>query len=79
MHWGVAGRIALAWAFTLPSAAVVGAAASWLAGTGTVGVVVVAVSGVAVASGIYSASRRTAVTAANVNDLPQPPVADLVA
>jgi PiT family inorganic phosphate transporter len=79
VHWGVAGRIALAWAFTLPSAAVVGAAASWLAGTGTVGVVVVAVSGVAVASGIYSASRRTAVTAANVNDVPQPPVADLVA
>jgi PiT family inorganic phosphate transporter len=79
VHWGIAGRIALAWAFTLPSAAVVGAAASWLAETGTVGVVVVAVSGVAVASGIYSASRRTAVTAANVNDVPQPPVADLVA
>jgi inorganic phosphate transporter, PiT family len=79
VHWGIAGRIALAWAFTLPVAAVVGAAASWLAGTGTVGVVVVAVSGMAVASGIYSASRRTAVSAANVNDVPQSPVADLVA
>jgi PiT family inorganic phosphate transporter len=74
VHWGVAGRIALAWAFTMPAAAVVGAAASWLAGTGPVGVVVVAVGGVAVASGIYGTSRRSAVTAANVNDLPRRPV-----
>jgi len=79
VHWGIAGRIALAWAFTLPSAAVVGAAASWLAATGTAGVVVVGVTGVAVASGIYNASRRTAVTAANVNDVPPRPLADLVA
>jgi PiT family inorganic phosphate transporter len=79
VHWGIAGRIALAWVFTLPAAATVGAAASWLAGTGTVGVVVVAVTGVAVASGIYSASRRSAVTAENVNDPARPPVADLVA
>ena len=79
VHWSIAGRIALAWAFTLPAAAVVGAAASWLAETGPVGVVVVAVSGMAVAAGIYTASRRTAVTAVNVNDAPRPPVADLVA
>ena len=79
VHWSVAGRIALAWAFTLPAAAVVGAAASWVAETGTVGVVVVAVSGMAVACGIYSASRRTAVTAFNVNDVPQSRVTDLVA
>jgi PiT family inorganic phosphate transporter len=72
VHWGIAGRIALAWAFTLPSAAVVGAAASWLAATGTAGVVVVGVGGVAVAAGIYNASRRTPVTAANVNDHQQP-------
>ena len=79
VRWTVAGRIALAWAFTLPSAAVVGAAASWLAGTGTAGVVVVAVCGVGVASGIYSVSRRSPVTAANVNDVPEPAVPDLVA
>ena len=66
----MAGRIALAWSFTLPAAAVVGAAASWLAATGTVGVIIVAVSGMAVAAGIYAASRRNAVTAANVNDVP---------
>jgi PiT family inorganic phosphate transporter len=76
VHWGIAGRIVLAWSFTLPAAAVVGAAASWLAATGTVGVILVAVTAVAAASGIYAASRRTQVTAANVNDGPQRP-ADL--
>ena len=78
VRWSIAGRIALAWAFTLPAAAVVGAAASWLAETGTVGVVVVVVSGMAVASGIYHASRRTPVNAANVNDEPRRPLADVV-
>jgi len=72
VNWGVAGRIVLAWSFTLPSAAVVGAAASWLAATGTTGVLVVAVSGVALASGIYLASRRSAVTAHNVTEVPHP-------
>jgi inorganic phosphate transporter, PiT family len=79
VHWGMAGRIALAWSFTLPSAAVMGAAASWLAGTGTGGVLVVAVSGVAMAAGIYAASRRSPVNATNVNDSPRPPAVDLVA
>jgi inorganic phosphate transporter, PiT family len=79
VQWGTAGRIVLAWSFTLPSAAVVGAAASWLAATGTAGVIVVAVSGIALASGIYAASRRNAVTAANVNDLPRPAAPDMAA
>jgi PiT family inorganic phosphate transporter len=79
VHWGMAGRIVLAWSFTLPSAAVVGAAASWLAATGTVGVIVVAVSAIALASGIYAASRRSAVTAANVNDVPRPAAAHMAA
>jgi inorganic phosphate transporter, PiT family len=77
VNWGVAGRIVLAWSFTLPSAALVGAAASWLAATGTAGVVVVAVSGAALAAGIYAASRRDPVTAANVNDIPRPAAADV--
>src|SRR3954467_14757123 len=79
VHWGIAGRIALAWTFTLPAAGVVGAASSWLAATGTVGVIVVAVTGIALASGIYVASRRNAVTAANVNDLPRPATDDVAA
>jgi len=77
VHWGVAGRIALAWSVTLPSAAVMGAAASWLAATGTVGVIVVAVTGIAIAAGIYGASRRNAVTPDNVNDVPTAPTPDL--
>jgi inorganic phosphate transporter, PiT family len=77
VHWGVAGRIALAWSFTLPSAAIVGAAASWLAATGTAGVIVVAVTGIAMAAGIYGASRRNPVTADNVNDVPAAPAQDL--
>ena len=79
VNWGIVGRIVLAWAFTLPSAAVVGAAASWLAATGTAGVIVVAATGVALASGLYLASRRNAVTAANVNDLPRRPAVDQAA
>jgi PiT family inorganic phosphate transporter len=83
VHWGVAGRIALAWSFTLPSAAVVGAAASWVAATGTMGVIVVAVTGAALSAGFYVASRRNAVTAANVNapgvDVAPAPVADMAA
>ena len=77
VHWGVAGRIALAWSFTLPSAAIIGAAASWLAATGTAGVIVVAVTGIAMAAGIYGASRRNPVTADNVNDDPTAPTTDL--
>ena len=77
VHWGVAGRIALAWSFTLPSAAIVGAAASWLAATGTAGVIVVAVTGIAMAAGIYGASRRNPVTADNVNDAPTAPTTDI--
>jgi PiT family inorganic phosphate transporter len=79
VHWGVAGRIALAWSFTLPAAGVVGAAASWLAATGTAGVIVVAVTGMALASGLYVASRHNAVTAANVNEIPRPAAADMAA
>jgi PiT family inorganic phosphate transporter len=79
VRWGMAGQIVLAWTFTLPAAAAVGAAASWLATTGTVGVVVVAISGLALGSGVYAASRRTAVNALNVNDVPPPTTADVAA
>jgi PiT family inorganic phosphate transporter len=64
--------MAIAWILTLPAAGIVGAAAAWVASSGTVGTVVVAVVGVAVAAGIYAASRRRPVTAENVNDVPAP-------
>jgi PiT family inorganic phosphate transporter len=68
----VAGQIALAWLFTLPAAAIVGGAAAWLASTGTVGTVIVAIVLVAAAAGIYAASQRRPVNAHNVNDVPAP-------
>jgi PiT family inorganic phosphate transporter len=67
--------MALAWLFTMPAAAIVGALAAQVAGTGTLGTVVVAIGGIAVASAIYTLSRRQPVNAANVNapvDAPQP-------
>ena len=73
MHWGVAGRMAIAWLLTLPAAAVVGARrrAGWPV-TGTVGHDHRRRRAVGVAGGIYAASRRRPVTADNVNDVPAP-------
>jgi PiT family inorganic phosphate transporter len=75
VRWGVAGQMAVAWILTLPAAALVGAAAAWVASTGTFGTVIVAVVGVAVAAGIYAASRRRPITADNVNEVPTPAAA----
>ena len=69
-------HVALAWAATFPAAAVVGAAASWVAKQGTAGVVVVAGGGSALAAGIWFASRRNPVSALNVNDVPVPVSSD---
>ncbi|SFJ84662.1 inorganic phosphate transporter [Amycolatopsis sacchari] len=75
VRWGVAGRMALAWLFTLPAAAVVGAIAAEVAGSGSVGTVLVGVAGVAIAVVIYLWSRRNPVTAQNVNESSAEPVA----
>jgi PiT family inorganic phosphate transporter len=72
VRWSVAGQMAVAWILTLPAAAAVGAVAAWLASTGTVGTIIVALVAVALACGIYAASRRRPVTAENVNDTPAP-------
>ncbi|HEY0812196.1 MAG TPA: inorganic phosphate transporter [Pseudonocardia sp.] len=72
VQWGVAGQMALAWLLTLPAAAAVGAVASWVASTGTVGTIIVALVLIALAGGIYALSRRRPVTADNVNDVPAP-------
>ena len=70
MQWGVAGQMALAWLFTLPAAAIVGAVAAWVAGTGVTDTIIVAVVLIAAAAGIYAASRRRPINADNVNDVP---------
>jgi PiT family inorganic phosphate transporter len=68
VHWGVAGRMVLAWLFTLPAAAVVGALSGRLASTGTLGVLIVALVGLAVAGLIYYRSRKDPVHAGNINE-----------
>ncbi len=70
VRWGLAGRIAVAWAFTLPMAALVGAGAFFVANAigGTTGTVIVFVLAVAMAVAFYLAARRKPVGAHNVND-----------
>jgi PiT family inorganic phosphate transporter len=68
VRWGVAGRMAMAWLFTLPAAGIVGALAGLLAGQGTFGVVLVSVLGVAVSVVIWLLSRREPVRPEHVVD-----------
>jgi inorganic phosphate transporter, PiT family len=70
VRWNVAGRMATAWVFTLPSAAVVGAGAYSLAHVigGTLGVVIDLVVLAGIAAVIYVRSRATKVDHKNVND-----------
>jgi inorganic phosphate transporter, PiT family len=69
VRWNVAGRMATAWVFTLPSAAIVGAAAEALAHGigGTLGVVVDLILLAALAGFIFYRSRATKVDHNNVN------------
>ena len=69
VRWNVAGRMATAWLFTLPSAALVGAAAEALAHGigGTLGVVVDLILLAALAGFIYYRSRGSKVDPSNVN------------
>jgi PiT family inorganic phosphate transporter len=69
VRWSVAGRMATAWLFTLPAAAVVGAVSYYLAHGigGTGGAIVLLLILIAIATGIYVRSRKTAVSHDNVN------------
>jgi inorganic phosphate transporter, PiT family len=70
VRWNVAGRMATAWLFTLPCAALVGAGAEYLARAigRTNGVIVDLVLLIAVAAFIYHRSRSSKVDRNNVND-----------
>jgi PiT family inorganic phosphate transporter len=70
VRWGVAGRMATAWLFTLPAAGLVGAGSYALAAVigGDAGVIVVFALLVAVALTIWLRSRKNAVSHDNVND-----------
>jgi inorganic phosphate transporter, PiT family len=69
VRWNVAGRMATAWVFTLPSAGLVGAAAYALAHGigGTTGVVIDLIVLAAIAGFIYWRSRGSKVDPNNVN------------
>jgi PiT family inorganic phosphate transporter len=68
VHWNVVGKIAIAWAFTLPAAAIVGGLAAWAASQSTAGLIIVAVLAVAGGLTFYVLSRRHPVTHENVNE-----------
>ncbi|HEX3964969.1 MAG TPA: anion permease [Trebonia sp.] len=70
VRWGVAGRMATAWIFTLPAAGIVGAAAEYIAHGigGTLGVIIDLLILVAVAATIYFRSRKGKVDPNNVNE-----------
>ena len=73
VRWGVGGQVAFGWLLTLPAAAAFGAVAAWMAVTGPVGTIIVALVLVCVSGGIYAASRRRPVTAASLNHVPPAP------
>ncbi|TSD95118.1 inorganic phosphate transporter [Skermania sp. ID1734] len=77
VRWGVMGRMAVAWLFTLPMAGVVGAACWLVAGLigGLPGVLTMFVLLIFAAGSMFVRSRRHPVTTANVNmdwEAPQP-------
>jgi inorganic phosphate transporter, PiT family len=70
VRWGVAGRMATAWLITLPAAGAVGALSYWAAHGigGSAGVVIMFILVAAGGAAFYWQSRKTAVSAKNVND-----------
>ncbi|MFC9552433.1 anion permease [Rhodococcus sp. NPDC056960] len=70
VRWGVAGRMAVAWLFTLPSAAVVGAVCWVIADVigGLPGVLVVFALLLVAAGVLYLRSRRNPIDRSNVNE-----------
>ncbi|ARJ07020.1 phosphate transporter [Cnuibacter physcomitrellae] len=70
VHWGVVGRIGVAWLVTLPAAALVGGVAAWAASTSVIGLFVVIAFAAAAILTFYLLSRRNPVNHENVNDEP---------
>jgi PiT family inorganic phosphate transporter len=68
VRWGTARRMVYGWLLTLPAAALAGGIAAAIAGTGTLGLVIVFAGLVAGSAAIYAISRRAPVSADNVND-----------
>ncbi|MFC9351951.1 anion permease [Arthrobacter sp. NPDC057013] len=61
VRWGMVGRIALGWLFTLPAAGIVGALTALLVKTGVVGIVIAAVAGIGAVMYMFLVSRKSQV------------------
>ncbi|MDQ0672686.1 PiT family inorganic phosphate transporter [Pseudarthrobacter siccitolerans] len=61
VRWGMVGKIALGWLFTLPAAGVVGALTALLVKTGIVGVLIAAIAGTGAVLFMFFYSRKSAV------------------
>jgi PiT family inorganic phosphate transporter len=61
VKWGMAGRIAIGWLFTLPAAGIVGALTALLVQTGVIGVVIAAIAGTAAVAYMFIHSRKSQV------------------
>ncbi|MCH0562613.1 MULTISPECIES: inorganic phosphate transporter [unclassified Streptomyces] len=72
VRWSTATRMVVAWALTLPAAALVGALAEKVTGLGDWGTAVVAVFLVGSSAAIWKLSRREVVNHSNVNDAEEP-------
>ncbi len=70
VHWSVVGRIVVAWVVTLPAAAVVGALATWLASTSTIGLVLVAVLALAGGLGFWALAKRKPISQRDMTEEP---------
>lgn len=79
IRWSIAGRMALGWLFTLPVAALVGALSGKLANTGNGGVAIVGLVALALVALIVYRSRKTPITAHNVNEAPTVPAEPVLA
>ncbi|OZM69924.1 phosphate transporter [Amycolatopsis antarctica] len=75
VRWRLAGRMVLAWLFTLPAAAIVGAIAGKVASLGNGGTIAVGVVGLSIGLGIYLMSRRKPVGAHHFH-VPEPSAAE---
>ncbi len=76
VHWGMVGRIAIAWIITLPAAAVVGGLAAWAASSSTLGLILVIVLALAGGIGFVLLARRKPVNRTTINDDDQSAEAD---
>jgi PiT family inorganic phosphate transporter len=68
VHWGMVGRIAIAWIITLPAAAIVGGLAAWAASASLIVLIAVIVIALAGGIGFVLLARRKPINRGNVNE-----------